>query len=448
MTVRESSYNTSRRIHHGARPASAKLRTVINTDPTVKTNAETDPATVAAQPRHTRILLVLTILVALMFLATIQRMRSLQLRPTTTQTLAPGLTLTKTIVNTPGGEIPEYIVRAQKKSGWKFRLLPSDVSVLKLQPVSQIAANYNARHKTVQNAFPAPVAVNGGYFAYAGAAVGAVKIDNEWIRLPWKNRTAIGWDNNGKIEIGNLRAQAWLRLSGQKATLSRIRLDNLNGRPSSQTVTPITHRFASQYALQKGEFAVQLRNMRVAGMVSSGKVLLSADPSAVTLVVGARVDTEVRSALQTLTPGDSADFQIETTPAAWNDFPTILGAGPRLIENGTIKVTHIEEEFRPDVLARGPRTTLGIDREGNLIILIIEAWHDKIRGMTLDAVAAELQRAGAVEGINLDGGSSTTLVVNNNPVTHLSDLVIDSKIIEPASERREVGVANAVILTR
>lgn len=383
-----------------------------------------------------------------MFLAMIQRIRSLQLRPTTTRTLAPGLTLTKTVLNTPGGNIPEYIVRAQKKNGWKFQLLPSDASVLKLQPVSQIVADYNKRHKTAANAFPAPIAVNGGFFAYEGAAVGAVKIGDEWIRLPWKNRTAIGWDKNGTIKIGNLRAQMWLRFPDQRSTLAGIQLQNLNGRPSASTVTPITHRFATQYPLQKGEVAVQVRDGRVTGTFVRGKVLLEAHPTAFTIVAGARNSGEVLSILQSLATGETVNVEVQTTPIEWNNFPTILGAGPRLIENGVIKVTHIEEEFRPDVLARGPRTALGVDREGNLIIVIIEAWHDKIRGMTLEAAAAELQRAGAVEGINLDGGSSTTLVVNNKPLTHLSDLVIDSKIIEPASERREVGVANAVILTR
>lgn len=422
--------------------------TLIPSDQSTLIGDADSTATVAARPRHTGILLWIAFLVALMFLAMIQRIRSLQLRPTTTRTLAPGLTLTKTVLNTPGGHIPEYIVRAQKKNGWKFQLLPSDASVLKLQPVSQIVADYNKRHKTAANAFPAPIAVNGGFFAYEGAAVGAVKIGDEWIRLPWKNRTAIGWDKNGTIKIGNLRAQMWLRFPDQRSTLAGIQLQNLNGRPSASTVTPITHRFATQYPLQKGEVAVQVRDGRVTGTFVRGKVLLEAHPTAFTIVSGARNSGEVLSILQSLATGETVNVEVQTTPIEWNNFPTILGAGPRLIENGVIKVTHIEEEFRPDVLARGPRTALGVDREGNLIIVIIEAWHDKIRGMTLEAAAAELQRAGAVEGINLDGGSSTTLVVNNKPLTHLSDLVIDSKIIEPASERREVGVANAVILTR
>ena len=52
------------------------------------------------------------------------------------------------------------------------------------------------------------IAINGGFFSYDGAAVGAVLSNNEWIRLPWGGRTAVGFRKDGSARIDTLQAQA------------------------------------------------------------------------------------------------------------------------------------------------------------------------------------------------------------------------------------------------
>ncbi len=384
----------------------------------------------------TGILTVIAILVGLSTLALIQFSRNLQVRKNlvTTQ-IAPGVMMTREVVNAPDGQIPEYIVRADVRKGWKLRLVPAADNVIEKHSVSQIAEAWNAKNNN-----RAPVAVNGGFFAYEGAAVGAVKADGEWQRLPWKNRTAIGWNDGAKPFIDNLSAVASVKFSDFEVPVAA-----LNGTPTASTCSVLTWRFAPRYTLKTGEIAVALKDDKIVSSQSSGTISL---PKLVkVLIIGANAQVP-RDRLQVLAAGEKAKFAIECTPAKWNDTTTILGAGPRLIRDGKIEVTHVEEEFRPDVLARGPRTTIGIDAQGNLLILVIEAWHDKIRGMTLDSVAAEIQRAGAVEAINLDGGSSTVLWVKGKALTHKSDLMDNLKIVEPASDRVQVGVTNAVLLEK
>ena len=267
-----------------------------------------------------------------------------------------------------------------------------------------------------------------------------MKVEGEWQRLPWKNRTAIGWNDGAKPFIDNLSAAAKVKFADFEIPVAA-----LNGTPAASTCSVLTWRFAANYTLKTGEIAVVMQDDKIVSLQNSGTILL---PKMVkVLIVGAQANVP-REPLQVLAVGNAARFAIECTPAKWNDTTTILGAGPRLIRDGQIKLTHVEEEFRPDVLARGPRTTIGIDARGNLIILVIEAWHDKIRGMTLDSVASEMQRAGAVDAINLDGGSSTVLWVKGKALTHKSDLMDNLKIVEPASERVQVGVANAVLLEK
>ncbi len=388
-----------------------------------------------ARPQFGGILAVIFVLVALTSLAVVNFLRTFKVRrDAPLETLAPGLTLQREVVHTPVEDIPILTIRADIRRGWKLRLVPAGDSVLDQKAVSQIASTYNA-----SNSNRAPIAVNGGFFAYGGAPVGAVKIGGEWLRLPWKNRTSIGWNDGSKPFIDNLSAQGWVRTPG-----GDIAVANLNGWPSANACALLTWRVGASYAIKAGEVAALLSSGKVMGVVSGGSVGLKKGLQV--LVAGAQAPQKAQVAA--LKVGESAQFQVQATPERWNSTGTILGAGPRLVQGGAQKTTYVEEEFRPDVLARGPRTMIGIAKDGTLIIMVIEAWFNKIRGMTIDAAASEMQRAGAVEAINLDGGSSTTMWVRGKTITAESDLVQDKRIIQKAAERREVGVANAVLLER
>ena len=103
------------------------------------------------------------------------------------QNLAGGLTFTKILRGTNHGPVRLFVAKVDPRQGWRIRVAPAGYSVLQRNRVSKIAA-----------ARKAPLAVNGGFFAFDGAAVGAVKVQKEWIRLPWKGRTAIGFGSDGE----------------------------------------------------------------------------------------------------------------------------------------------------------------------------------------------------------------------------------------------------------
>ena len=98
-----------------------------------------------------------------------------------TSELAPGLTLQSVETMAPTGPLRFWLVKADPKIYDLGLEVANPTDVVKKRSVRALAAQSNA-----------PVAINGGFFAYGGAAVGAVKIDGEWQRLPWRNRTALG----------------------------------------------------------------------------------------------------------------------------------------------------------------------------------------------------------------------------------------------------------------
>lgn len=89
-----------------------------------------------------------------------------------------------------------------------------------------------------------------------------------------------------------------------------------------------------------------------------------------------------------------------------------LGTGPMLLVDGEIRVTSDQEVFFgtsiPEV---HPRTAAGITADGDLIVMVVDGRQEASRGVSLEELAALMRDAGAVDALNLDGGGSSTMVI-------------------------------------
>jgi len=90
-----------------------------------------------------------------------------------------------------------------------------------------------------------------------------------------------------------------------------------------------------------------------------------------------------------------------------------LGAGPALIQGGKIWVTADEEVFfGTSIPNTHPRTAAGRTANGDLLLLVVDGRQESSRGVNLTELAGLLLDLGAVDALNLDGGGSSTLLVN------------------------------------
>ncbi|KPK28965.1 MAG: hypothetical protein AMJ61_00255 [Desulfobacterales bacterium SG8_35_2] len=113
-------------------------------------------------------------------------------------------------------------------------------------------------------------------------------------------------------------------------------------------------------------------------------------------------------------PGIPTDSLEMANVEVWNVHDAI-GAGPALIMDGGIKITSDEEVFFGTSIPRThPRTAIGYTNKGELIIMVVDGRQEKSRGATLEELAELMLDLGVVEAMNLDGGGSSTLVVDNN----------------------------------
>lgn len=88
---------------------------------------------------------------------------------------------------------------------------------------------------------------------------------------------------------------------------------------------------------------------------------------------------------------------------------TAVSAGPRLLLDGKVLVDEIPPDDFSDL---NPRTAVGISQDEQFLILItIDGRQPGFsEGATLFQTAEWLRRFGAYQGLNLDGGGSTTMV--------------------------------------
>jgi hypothetical protein len=91
----------------------------------------------------------------------------------------------------------------------------------------------------------------------------------------------------------------------------------------------------------------------------------------------------------------------------------VMGGGPLLLQSGRIVLNGSAEGFGAAFLRQGaPRTVVGSD--GTLLWLVTLEGTGGDAGPTLSETAWLLQQLGLVEALNLDGGSSTGLVMGGS----------------------------------
>jgi exopolysaccharide biosynthesis protein len=101
----------------------------------------------------------------------------------------------------------------------------------------------------------------------------------------------------------------------------------------------------------------------------------------------------------------------------------VVAGGPLLVSQGRRDVRAVEGGFSYDEnleffhrfgLRRNNRTLAGLRRDGTLLLITVDGRTPATSiGLTFDESAALLLWAGALEGLNLDGGGSTTMVTGD-----------------------------------
>ena len=155
-----------------------------------------------------------------------------------------------------------------------------------------------------------------------------------------------------------------------------------------------------------------------------------------------RIDQQLETELS---KGKGGKIEIRLKPAIWNHTNEAIGGRIRLVKDGRVneileKHHYSQQNHTPGkrqrdlALSYEPRTALGYNEQKLILIVADGRRAGYSTGLSLYRLASLLIELGAKEAINLDGGSSSTFIV-------------DGKVVNRPSGQSERAVLNAVLIT-
>lgn len=107
-----------------------------------------------------------------------------------------------------------------------------------------------------------------------------------------------------------------------------------------------------------------------------------------------------------------------------------VAAGPVLVREGEVAISVDEEVFfGSTILDIHPRTAAGVTPSGELILLVVDGRQQDSRGVDLVELAGLLVDIGCEEAMNLDGGGSSTLVVDGELINRPAGDVVEREVM-------------------
>jgi exopolysaccharide biosynthesis protein len=283
-----------------------------------------------------------------------------------------------------------------------------------LATVSQIAKQNQSR-----------TAINGTYFSAYGYPLGILMTNHELISYPVFDRTALIITEDGGAFIDTLLIKSNFRTEKGYA----YNIININAPCPAEGITLYTPLFGEKTCTLANGFEITVVNgvVKQTALGNSviprdGYVLSVAGNLAEHLSQNIQVGDKIESALNLVSYNETITSSIKH----------LVGGGPRLVKKGTPYISKYAEKFKQDI-ARGrrARSAVGITQDNRLLLVAVEGPQKKKNrkgntapqscGASLEELARTMLFLGAWDAMNLDGGGSSTLVVNDQTINQPSD---------------------------
>ena len=301
-----------------------------------------------------------------------------------------------------------------------------------------IRAAENAESK---HGYDVKAGVNASFFVLSGGDIsgstyGGVNISDGKVFQGCNNygpTWMLTFDSDGKSDLVYSRVAYELKLNGE---VKRDALENININPvSGKTTTGIYYWDTScgtatdtkdagvEIVFNKVDDTELVVGGTLVGEVCEIRPNVSSgnDVGYDQFVLYASDKSQWASELRALKIGDKAHITCtETIAAAKEAMENCNGAlvtyGYHLVENGRNVTASfpLGDSFSK---ARAQRTVIGVKEDGTLLILVSDGRTSTYPGMTLYELADLLVSQGCVTGINLDGGGSTQMTIENTSGT-------------------------------
>jgi len=267
--------------------------------------------------------------------------------------------------------------------------------------------------------------INASYFKPdTGVPLGASIVNGEILTGPLYQRVVLGVTEDNKFKMDKLDVSGEIKI-GNSIILP---LFNINQPVFSQTAFTV---YTDRWGLRTPKTSEYYCHI----VVLDGKIQYIKQ-SSVLIPQGGYVVVGPRSKIPKgiIQQYDSVNYTVKLSPEDWNDVKYAVGGGPYLIKEGKIFID--KQRFSNGFISmKAPRTAVGYTKGGSLILVTIDGRQEGTSGATLPELARLMHELGAVNAMNLDGGSSTQMVykgkVVNRPTTAGGNRVTNALVIAP-----------------
>ena len=342
--------------------------------------------------------------------------------------LFPGASYEQSVQFTPHGPVSLHVVRGPRPVGlYRLRPVLSNESIVLRETVSAMQKRLSTQATSV--------GVNGDYFAPSdGRPTGIFLRDGILATPPNSARSSAGITLDGLLDVRRVSFRGTWRGTGQRRALNF-----LNKAPGTNGISLFTSdwgastpRVAGAFLVALGSFPQATPNTDLAVPVTAASAATSLRIEPGTAVLVARGTAAAKLQAEAV-PGTVVTLRLILQPD-WSVVSDAIGGGPLLVRDGA-PVYRSNEGFTTSQLApRGPRTAVGQRADGGIVLLTTDGRQPGLSvGMTNFELAQALVRFGAVRGMGLDGGGSSTLA-------------FEGAVLNSPSDGRERAVSTALML--
>jgi hypothetical protein len=330
--------------------------------------------------------------------------------------LMPRVTYERQVRFTWHGPVVIHILRGPKPGGlYALRPVLSNGVLLGRETVTSMQRRVSST-ATVAG-------VNGDFFTWdEGLPTGMHMESGVLMAPPHPLRSSLGISDDGTFVIDRVAMVGRWQGTGQRRTLN-----GLNQRPGPQGASLFTPAWGGATPAAEGTVEVTLQpfppaapNTELLGTVEAlktgggtpippdGGVLVGRGTSA------ARLEEES-------VVGGSMIVQLTLRPQ-WGGIVDAIGAGPVIVRDGQPVFRALEDLTPSQILPPDPRTGVGQLADGRIVMVAVDGRQPGYStGLTNFELAQTLVRLGAVRGMALDSGGSTTAAFDGRLLNHPSD---------------------------
>ncbi|RLE21853.1 MAG: hypothetical protein DRJ65_15100, partial [Acidobacteria bacterium] len=271
-------------------------------------------------------------------------------------------------------------------------------------------------------------AVNGGYYRMkgllAGDSQGVLQIDGALLSEPDRGRGAVGFyedDGTTQAIFGRLSFEG--KVVFEDGT--KVVIDGINRPRKASEIVLFTPEFHRTTLTTSGGAEVVIHDRRITD-IHQGEGSTEIPCGGVVVSIGGERVQEVAPLLRV---GAEVLVDVDTVPlladpeGRWDQSQFILGGGPLMLWNGE-RLEEPQKESMSTVFfkARHPRTAVGVRADGTLIFVTVDGRRPGVSvGMSIPELTDLMMELGCVSAVNLDGGGSTTMVIEGEIVNAPTD---------------------------